>query len=61
MHPKKGFPLGKVDGARRLAVAPGERTTPAVPDGPDGFAGLEALPFLATMGVIRAAAGATGH
>jgi hypothetical protein len=61
IHSGKGLSHSIVDGARRLGVAPGERTTPAVPDGPDALAGLIALPLLTTMSVIRTAAGAPGH
>jgi len=61
IHSGKGFPNGIVYRVGRLSVAPGEGTTQAVPDGPDGLAGFDALPFHAAMSVIGTAAGATGH
>jgi hypothetical protein len=61
IHSGKGLSNSIVDGARRLGVAPGERTTCAVPDGPNELARFDALPFLTTMRLIGTAAGATGH
>ena len=57
----KGLSNSIVDGARRFGVAPGKGTTHAVPDGPDGFAGFDTLPFPTAMRVICTAAGASGH
>ena len=61
IHSGKGFSSSIIYRARRLSVAPGERAAPAVPDGPDGFVGFDALPFLTAMRVLGTAAGATVH
>ena len=57
----KGLSNSIVDGTRRFGVAPGKGATPAVPDGPYGFAGFDTLPFFTTMRFLRTAAGASVH